>query len=101
MSIYYGGGYFPDYFFSDRCLMAPFYLVIQIVRALYDSDLFYSATLLEEFETYHEPFLSGRLVKALLHMEKDEMKDAEKKEDIDEQIRINDKIKNLIHTYRT
>ena len=68
----------PDYFFSDRCLMAPFYLVIQIVRALYDSDLFYAATLLEEFETYHEPFLSGRLVKALLHMEKDEMKDAER-----------------------
>ena len=68
----------PDYYFSDQCLMAPFYLVIQAIKALNLSDVYFAQTLLEEYRTYEEPFLTGRLAEALLAMEKDELTDAKK-----------------------
>lgn len=66
----------PDYYFVDECLMEPFYLVIQAIKALNSADLFYAQTLMEEFDTYQAPFLTGKLVLAMLRMEKGEMKDA-------------------------
>ena len=68
--------YIPDYYFSDNCLMAPFYLAIQTIKALHSSDLYYAQTLLEELDTYKASFLMEKLVMALLQMEKNEMADA-------------------------
>jgi len=66
----------PDYFFVENCLMAPFYLVVQTIKALNCSDLYYAQTLIEEIDTYDVPLLTEKMVIALLHMEKNEMADA-------------------------
>lgn len=68
----------PDYFFRDDCLMSPFFLIIQAIKSISCSDLFFAQCILEELDLINIPFLSKKLAAALLCMEKDEMADAGK-----------------------
>lgn len=68
----------PDYYFVDNCLMAPFFLVIQTIKALNYSDLYYAQTLVEELATFKVPLLTEKLVMALLCMEKNDLVSASK-----------------------
>lgn len=69
----------PDYNFADSCLMTPFYLLVQAIKALNSDDLYFAESVYEELTTFKVPFLSQRLVSALLHIEKNET-DAARKE---------------------
>ncbi|MHB1485474.1 MAG: tetratricopeptide repeat protein [Saccharofermentanales bacterium] len=68
----------PDYYFRDDCLMSPFFLIIQAIKSINCFDLFFAQSILEELELCKIPFLTRKLVAALLCMEKDEMADAGK-----------------------